>query len=110
MNTLAMLYVTFPDEDTARTTGKTLLESGLIACFNYFPIQSMYFWKGKIEEGKEIIGLIKTDMSRVSECREMITSLHPYDVPCILSSDWESNVSYCLWIREVTLLGPEKSE
>ena len=75
MDTISVLYVTFPDEETAKTIGKKLLDLKLIACINILPIQSLYLWQNVMEEGNEMIGLLKTRRDLVSNCIETITQL-----------------------------------
>ena len=50
---ISLLYVTFPDEESAEDIGRKLLAEKHIACINFFPIRSLYTWEGKIEDGKE---------------------------------------------------------
>ncbi|MFZ1703507.1 MAG: divalent-cation tolerance protein CutA [Saprospiraceae bacterium] len=101
MEQIVIIYVTFPNEESARHIGSTLLEEKLIACFNYFPMTSMYWWEEKIEEANEYIGLMKTTESFLTLCKEKIASLHPYDVPCVLSKNWTSNEPYFDWVGSV---------
>ncbi|MBK6363180.1 MAG: divalent-cation tolerance protein CutA [Saprospiraceae bacterium] len=102
MDTISVLYVTFPDEETAKTIGKKLLDLKLIACINILPIQSLYLWQNVMEEGNEMIGLLKTRRDLVSNCIETITQLHPYTTPCILNLSVEANKSFFDWVNEVT--------
>lgn len=100
MANLSMLYVTFPDEETATSIGHTLLDFKLIACINLFPIHSMYLWQGKKESGKEIIGLMKTTTDKSDLCITKIKELHPYEVPCILHTTWSANDEYFEWLQK----------
>lgn len=97
-----MLYVTFPDEETAVKTGNILLDEKWIACINLHPIQSHYTWHQKTETGKEIVGTIKTHPDVVEPCIKRIEELHPYDTPCILRTEWMANDAYYNWVFEVT--------
>lgn len=46
------IYITYPNIEEAKKICTHLLEQKLIACANYFPIESAYWWKGKIENEK----------------------------------------------------------
>lgn len=102
MADISMVYITFPDEDTAISIGKALLEEQLIACINIFPIRSLYRWEGEILNDKEWIGLVKTTRGLSPKVREKVTALHPYETPCILHADWEANLPYFQWLLSVT--------
>lgn len=102
MQEIALIYVTFPDEKSARFIGETLLKLKLIACFNYFKIKSMYRWDGEIKREDEITAIIKTQTSLATVVKEKISTLHPYEVPCILISNWEVNDPYFHWVVQVS--------
>jgi periplasmic divalent cation tolerance protein len=102
MPTISMLYVTFPDEETAVKIGNILLVEKWIACINLHPILSHYTWNQKTETGNEIVGTIKTLPVIIECCIKRIEELHPYDTPCILHTEWVANEAYYLWVFEVT--------
>lgn len=54
---ILLLYVTHKNKEEAEKVSKYLLEKRLIACVNYFPIESSYWWKGKVENSEEIVTL-----------------------------------------------------
>ena len=68
-----------------------------------FPIESMYWWKGKIEEESEIVILAKTKEKNYDKIKEEVSKLHSYDVPCILKLSSEANIDYENWVDEVVL-------
>jgi periplasmic divalent cation tolerance protein len=76
------VYVTSPDEATARRIARELLERRLVACANIFPVGSMYRWEGRIEEARETAMLLKTRVALVPEVVAAVRELHPYEVPC----------------------------
>ncbi|MBU0619585.1 divalent-cation tolerance protein CutA, partial [Patescibacteria group bacterium] len=53
-----IIYITHPDLKTAKKIVASLMQSRLVACGNFFPIQSSYWWKGKIENSKEIVSIV----------------------------------------------------
>lgn len=72
--------VTAPDVKTARKLAKAALDARLIACANLVPkIESLYWWRGKIESGSEVLMILKTTAGRLGELEKLIVSLHPYD-------------------------------
>ena len=60
-NNLRIVYITTPTKEEARTISKALLEADLAACVNLLDgMESIYKWKGKIEEARETVMIVKT--------------------------------------------------
>ncbi len=59
-----------------------LVEKRLAACVNVVPeIHSVYRWQGKIERDSEQLLLIKSVEERLPELKEVLFSVHPYELP-----------------------------
>lgn len=103
---ILFLYVTAPDDQTARRIAKSLIEEKLAACVNILaPMRSIYRWKGAIEETDEIPMIVKTTKTAAQKTRDRITSLHPYETPCIVAlsvSEESSSAPFLDWIRQAT--------
>ena len=97
---MTLVYITCKDKEEAKKISKYLLEKKLIACSNMFPTQSMYWWKGKIEDADEIVILAKTKEKNYEKIKEEVKKIHSYDVPCILKLDAKANDSYQKWVDE----------
>jgi len=94
------IYVTAGDEEEAKKLARELLESKLVACVNMFPIKSMYWWEGKIEEEKEVGMILKTKAERFKELRERIKETHSYETPCICAFAVDDGLKeYFDWIE-----------
>lgn len=97
-----IIYVTHKNPEEAKKVGDYLLKKRLIACVNYFPIQSAYWWKGKIENSKEIVSLLKTKKENWLKVKKEVQKIHPYETPCIMKLEVEANEDYAKWIKEET--------
>lgn len=76
---------TFPDHETAREISNQLVSGSFAACANILPaIESIYRWKGEIENANEALVLFKLSEDRQSAFQEKLRSLHPYEVPEII--------------------------
>jgi len=95
-------YVTYPDRQTAEQIVSSLLEQRIIACANFFPITSVYWWKGKIENSEETVSLLKTKNENWKLLQWEIQKLHPYETPCVIKMEVEANEDYEKWIQEET--------
>ena len=98
-----IIYVTHKNMEEAEKITSALLNERLIACANFFPITSQYWWKGKIEKTEEVVSLLKTRTDNWDKVKSHIGKNHPYDTPCIIKvSEVEANVDYALWVNTET--------
>lgn len=98
-----ILYITHAHLDDAKKVASHLIEKKLIACANFFPVESLYRWKGKVEETKEVVSLIKTKKEHWTAVKEEVKKIHSYEVPCIMKIEVEANEEYEDWIGSETL-------
>ena len=95
-----IIYTTYPDLKTAKKIVAALMESRLIACGNFFPIQNTYWWKNKIENSKEVVSIVKTKTQNWKKIKSAIIKLHPYKTPCVMKINIEANDDYESWIKK----------
>jgi len=100
-NTQVVLVVCSIPEKEARGLTDQLLAERLVACVNMLgPVVSRYHWDGKIEEGQEMVLLMKTTASLKARLRQRISELHSYTVPEVLEFDVDSGLEgYLDWVR-----------
>lgn len=99
---VVLAFSTFPDVETARRIARELVAENFVACANVIPkVESIYRWQGKIEQGDETLVLFKTTAARFAAFEEKLKSLHPYDVPEIISCKIEAGLpDYLRWVTE----------
>ena len=100
------IYITARDEQEAKKIGQILVWEKLAACVNYFPIKSIYWWKGDVQESREVAIIAKTRADLVDRLIGRVKQVHSYEVPCVVS--WiieKGNTDYLEWIRESTEQG-----
>lgn len=97
------VLVTFPDKNCAKSIAEKVIENKLAACVNMFPIDSIYRWDSNIQHECEIGGIFKIRSEDFKEFSEYVQSLHPYEVPCIVSCEISNGTDdYLNWIKEST--------
>lgn len=97
------VYITCKDEAEAHSIGHTLISEKLAACVNYFPINSIYRWQGRIEESSEAAVIAKTTAALAKPLVERVKQIHSYELPCIVAWKIESgNPAFLDWIGEST--------
>ncbi len=84
MSDVVVIYVTTGSRAAAERIGHALVEERLAACANIIPgMTSIYRWHGKMEQGDEVVLLLKSTKARQDAAVARIKALHSYDVPCI---------------------------
>ncbi len=80
------------------------MQERLAACVNIFDkMNSLYWWKGEVQDDTEAVLIAKTKSSSVSAIIEKVKSIHSYECPCIVS--WpiqEGNPDFLDWIQKET--------
>ena len=86
MTGLLLIRVNCPDRDTADAISKAVIAAKLAPCTNLTgPVTSTYVWQGKIETGEEWVLFIKAHEDAWTRIEQLVTALHPDDVPAILA-------------------------
>jgi len=98
------VLVTCPDRATAETIARACIDERLAACANIGgEIASIYRWKGAIEQSAEIPLLLKTRASLFDRLSARVKALHPYEVPCIVATEFVAlDSAYAAWLEEET--------
>ena len=82
---VAVVYSTIDSIQEARRIAHTLVEEKIVACVNIIPnIESVYRWKGSIENDEECVLIAKTTDVNVKKTIQTIKKLHPYELPDII--------------------------
>ena len=99
---VVVVFSTFPDVETARRIARELIDDKFAACANVIPkIESIYRWQGKLEQGEETLVFFKTSAARYPAFEEKLKSLHPYEVPEIVSMPVSAGwPQYLGWVAE----------
>jgi periplasmic divalent cation tolerance protein len=81
-----------------------LLAARLIACANLVgPVRSRYRWQGAIEDGEEMLLVLKARSEDLPELQDEIRRAHPYDCPEVLAFAADAGLpAYLAWVRDET--------
>ena len=99
-----LVLCTCATSEEARMIAGELVKKKLAACVNIIKgVESVYHWKGTIENSQEILLLIKSIAKNYMQVEKEIQMLHSYSVPEIISFDISHGSSaYLDWIVENT--------
>jgi periplasmic divalent cation tolerance protein len=82
----AFVYITTSSKEESKTIGKKLVEEKLAACVNIISsIESIYLWKGQIEEDNESLLIAKTKSENIDKIIKRVKEIHSYETPAILA-------------------------
>ena len=97
-----LVLSTFPDAASARRIGRQLVEEHCAACANLLPpLESIYWWEGKLENANETLVLFKTTADRYPALETTLRQLHPYEVPEIIALPIARGLpDYWRWVSE----------
>ena len=103
---MILVLTTTDKKSVARKIGKELLKQKLIACYSILPpMESSYWWKGKIANEKEYQVILKTKKEHFEKIEKIIKNLHTYDLPEVISIDIQkSGKGYLKWIDREMLV------
>ena len=103
MKKFSFVYITASNKKEAKRIANVLVSEKLAACCNIFKMDSVYWWKGKIEKTGEYGIFAKTKKSLVEKIIKRVKEIHSYSVPCIISFEIEKgSKDFLNWIEKST--------
>jgi periplasmic divalent cation tolerance protein len=99
-----VVFMTASSPDEGARLAEALVAEKLAACVNRIEgINSVYWWKGKVEHAEEVLLIAKTRGGLVGQLIARVKELHSYEVPeVIVLPIIGGNPDYMKWIEEVT--------
>lgn len=106
MGKYIVILTTYPSIKEARRITEKLLGKRLIACANIAAgIESIFWWKGRIDKAGEVLVIMKTVKRHFRAVSREIKMSHSYEVPEIVSLPiCGGSRDYLRWI-EVSVRG-----
>ena len=99
-----MVYITARNKKQAQKIGRALVTERLAACANIFDaIDSLYFWEGRLCDGRETVLIVKTRNTLLNRLVKRVKTLHSYSVPCIVALPIVGgNKEFLSWVKKET--------
>jgi len=86
MHDFAIVFVTVSSREEGEGIARRLIERGVAPCVNILPAcTSIYQWKGEIHKDDETLMIIKSRSDLFPKVREIVESLHSYEVPEVIA-------------------------
>jgi periplasmic divalent cation tolerance protein len=95
-----VVFTTCASAPEAETIARALVEKRLAACVNILAgARSIYRWRGAIEDGAEVLLVIKSRRDLFDELRSEIEKLHSYETPEVLALEVTAvSPAYLAWL------------
>jgi periplasmic divalent cation tolerance protein len=103
------VVTTTAEKKDAEKIAAAVLKERLAACVQISgPIESSYWWNGRLETDREYLCTMKTRKDRFPALEAAIKELHPYEIPEIVATPIVAiSAEYLAWLKEQT---PAKSK
>ena len=104
MTDFIQVTTTASTREEAARIASALLERRLAACAQIVgPIESRYWWKGRIEQSTEWLCIFKTLRVKFPSVEAAIRAIHSYEVPEIVACPIDlASEPYLQWLRSET--------
>jgi periplasmic divalent cation tolerance protein len=98
-----MVLVTCGSLNEARRIARGVVGKRLAACVNIgtAAVESIYWWKGKVETGREFLLVMKTTAAKLTALEREVKKLHSYDVPeFVVLEIAGGSTEYLRWVEQ----------
>ncbi|HET6467824.1 MAG TPA: divalent-cation tolerance protein CutA [Geminicoccaceae bacterium] len=101
---VVLVYVTCPNQETARRIARSVVEERLAACANLLGAgSSLYWWRDRLEEAPEAYLMLKTRSVLAAALVARVAELHPYACPAVVALPVVAgHAPYLAWFEAVT--------
>jgi periplasmic divalent cation tolerance protein len=99
---IIFVVTTLPDESTAASIIRQLVEKKSAACGTIIPgARSIYRWKDTIEDSAEVVVIFKIPKAAATTFEAELRTLHPYETPEIAAFEAaHASQAYTAWVLE----------
>ena len=99
-----IIFITATNNKEAKSIAQQLMKNKLVACVNIvYGIESLFRWKGKVDQAKEVLLVVKSRKEKLAKIIKLVKSLHSYEVPEIIALPIVGGYKpYLNWINDST--------
>lgn len=97
---MILIFAEIHKKVDALRIAKALLKQRLVACYSLWPVESAYWWKGKVLDDKGILMMLKTKDSHFKKIEIYIKKHSGYEVPEVIAvKTSQVNKPYLDWLN-----------
>lgn len=82
---MILIYLTCKDNEEANKISESFLKKRLVACAKKLPVESKFWWEGKIDNTNEVMVMFETVEDKFEAIEKEVDRLHSYDTPMLFS-------------------------
>jgi periplasmic divalent cation tolerance protein len=98
-----VVTTTHESEAAARELAASVVRARLAACAQVYPIQSIYWWDGAVQDSPEYRVDFKTRADLSPQLTAFISTHHTYDTPEIIATPVATgSPAYLTWLTDET--------
>lgn len=98
---MILIYITFSNKKECEKMALLLINRKLIACANFFPINSMYMWNNELKKENEFVLIGKTADKKYKDIVKLIEMNHSYETPCVIKIKAKANKKFEKWVKSI---------
>ena len=96
-----LVITTEVDKKNASKLAELLLREKLIPCVTFKNVESHFWWKGEINQSKEVQLMIKCKEENVNKVCNKISEWHSYELPEIIFFRVSADKNYHQWVNSI---------
>ena len=96
-----LVITTEADKKNASKLADLLLREKLIPCVTFKNVESHFWWKGEINQSKEVQLMIKCKEENVNKVCNKISEWHSYELPEIIYFRVSAKKNYYQWVHSI---------
>ena len=96
-----LVITTEVDKKNASELADLLLREKLIPCVTFKNVESHFWWKGEINQSKEVQLMIKCKEENVNKVCNKISEWHSYELPEIIYFRVSADKNYHQWVNSI---------
>ncbi len=93
------VITTEADKKNASKIANLLLLEKLVPCVTFKNVESLFWWRGEINQSKEVQLIIKCKEANINKVCKKIAECHSYEVPEIICFPVSANKDYHHWVN-----------
>ena len=95
---LCLVLTTVATRADAERLARAMVEQRLAACAQINAIDSVYHWKGVLQQEPEWRLLFKTTESARPALQAALRAAHPYELPAIVALPMQADPAFADWV------------
>ncbi|MBO1413915.1 divalent-cation tolerance protein CutA [Streptomyces sp. FH025] len=98
-----VVTTTHESEEQARSLASAVVRERLAACAQVYPVRSVYWWDGEVQDAEEWRIDLKTRAELADRLAEFVAGRHSYETPEVIVVPVVSGSrDYLAWVAEET--------